>query len=548
MVKNKLNIKIGVDLDNTLINYDEVFLLGANELGLIPLGWHGDKIQIKKYLHSKDDGATKWQTLQGRVYGKLIEYAKLFDGAYRFLWRCCEREIIVDLVSHKTEYGHNDFDEIPLRKVAINFLISHNILVGKGYFLRNIYFEDTLQNKVLRIIENRYDYFIDDLPEVLGDSKLPKSLKRILIGNNEYYPAKNIENLFSWRDIESRVLGKWTESELISLAKVITSKNVIKANWMEGGGNSSILKVLLESGEKFILKFYSNNDSHNRLNSEFHSFKLIRENFLDNVPLAFQKDLNFNVGMYEWIEGSEVKNINAKHIQQALEFLKSLNELSKLPSFQNFQNASAAFLSGHEFEEQLHLRFNVLNKSASSYPKMYDYLHNELLPIMKSFIFWVNSEWRIDLLYNERLPRFSQTLSPSDFGFHNAIKQINGKLVFIDFEYFGWDDPVKLIADFCFHPGMKISSKLKKQWISGALKIDGEEILERLRLAWPLIGLSWCLILLNEYRDDIWSRRCIANQNKSHRREKILVTQLNRSRRLLNRINKTYTQPLLDFI
>ena len=300
--------------------------------------------------------------------------------------------------------------------------------------------------------------------------------------------------------------------------------------------------------KKFILKFYSNNDSHNRLNSEFHSFKLIRENFLDNVPLAFQKDLNFNVAMYEWIEGSEVKNINAKHIQQALEFLKSLNELSKLPSFQNFQNASAAFLSGHEFEEQLHLRFNVLNKSASSYPKMYDYLHNELLPIMKSIIFWVNSEWRINVLYNERLPRCSQTLSPSDFGFHNAIKQINGKLVFIDFEYFGWDDPVKLIADFCFHPGMKISSKLKKQWISGALKIYGEEIFERLRLAWPLIGLSWCLILLNEYRDDIWSRRCIANPNKAHRREKILVTQLNRSRRLLNRINKTYTQPLLDSI
>ena len=24
---------------------------------------------------------------------------------------------------------------------------------------------------------------------------------------------------------------------------------------------------------------------------------------------------------------------------------------------------------------------------------------------------------------------------------------------------------------------------------------------------WPMLGLCWCLILLNEYRKDIWARR-----------------------------------------
>ena len=32
--------------------------------------------------------------------------------------------------------------------------------------------------------------------------------------------------------------------------------------------------------------------------------------------------------------------------------------------------------------------------------------------------------------------------------FTNIIKQNNNNLIFLDFEYFGWDDPLKLISDF----------------------------------------------------------------------------------------------------
>ena len=45
-------------------------------------------------------------------------------------------------------------------------------------------------------------------------------------------------------------------------------------------------------------------------------------------------------------------------------------------------------------------------------------------------------------------------LSPSDFGFHNAILANDGRLRFIDFEYAGWDDPSKLICDFFCQPAV----------------------------------------------------------------------------------------------
>ena len=233
---------------------------------------------------------------------------------------------------------------------------------------------------------------------------------------------------------------------------------------------------------------------------------------------------------------------NNEYIQQALDFLEQLHGLRNLPEFQNFQNASAAFLSGAGLEEQLKNRFQSLMLFAPQYPEMHAYLQYEVLPVIDKITSWARSTWRAMPGYYDALPRSQQTLSPSDFGFHNAIESGNGKLVFIDFEYFGWDDPVKLIVDFSFHPGMELDSTLKRKWIDGAVKIYGEEILERLQLAWPMIGLCWCMILLNEYRTDVWLRRCVANSEKSHHREAILAAQLKRSRDLLEMISDRYEQ------
>jgi hypothetical protein len=64
----------------------------------------------------------------------------------------------------------------------------------------------------------------------------------------------------------------------------------------------------------------------------------------------------------------------------------------------------------------------------------------------------------LGLDFDAELAEEMRTLSPSDFGFHNAIRKTDGTLCFIDFEYFGWDDPVKLTADFLHHPGMALSN------------------------------------------------------------------------------------------
>ena len=108
-----------------------------------------------------------------------------------------------------------------------------------------------------------------------------------------------------------------------------------------------------------------------------------------------------------------------------------------------------------------------------------------------------------------------QILSPSDFGFHNAILRNEGEICFLDFEYFGRDDPVKLMADFIWHPGMSLDPYHKKKWLKGTFKIfnNDPDIFSRFHAAWPLYGLKWSLILLNEFREDGWYKRVYADKD-----------------------------------
>ena len=111
---------------------------------------------------------------------------------------------------------------------------------------------------------------------------------------------------------------------------------------------------------------------------------------------------------------------------------------------------------------------------------------------------------------------------------------------FLDFEYFGWDDPVKLIADFSHHAAMNLSEEIEHLWFSGVSEIYGKHLLSRLSSAWPLYGLNWCLIILNEFKDEVWSRRCAADDSIENLRDELLSTQLAKSRNKLNSLAQSY--------
>ena len=143
----------------------------------------------------------------------------------------------------------------------------------------------------------------------------------------------------------------------------------------------------------------------------------------------------------------------------------------------------------------------------------------------------MNKKWPLEIEINDDLPFIHQTLSPSDFGFHNCLREHTGALRFLDLEYFGWDDPVKLTSDFLWHPGMDLSRQLKLVWIEAMKALFSRDIsfLQRLNAAYPVYGLRWSLIVLNVFLYDKYT---------SDRNEECEKARLQKAMTLCNRVNK----------
>ena len=152
---------------------------------------------------------------------------------------------------------------------------------------------------------------------------------------------------------------------------------------------------------------------------------------------------------------------------------------------------------------------------------------------------WTKNYWPDENVKKE-LPQIERTLSPSDFGFHNTLERADGSLCFLDLEYFGFDDPVKLITDFIWHPAMSLSANQKKFWVEESIYIFGktEKIQDRILAAWPVIGLRWSLILLNEFLKEGWEKRIHAKKDIIEFHDEKLKKQLTKSKSICEFIMK----------
>ena len=56
---------IGLDFDNTIACYNDVFSSEAKIKGLVHKEWKGNKQDLKLLISAKETGQTIWQTMQG---------------------------------------------------------------------------------------------------------------------------------------------------------------------------------------------------------------------------------------------------------------------------------------------------------------------------------------------------------------------------------------------------------------------------------------------------------------------------------------------------
>jgi hypothetical protein len=193
-------MRIGIDLDNTLICYDAAFLRVGKEEGLLAASFEGNKAAVKRALLAERPDGYLWESLQGLVYGRRIDAAMLFDGVTEFLELCRRHAGSVAIVSHKTELAHHDPHLTDLRAAALQWMEGNRFFdaAGLGLDRGDVYFEGTRDDKVRRICALQCDLFVDDLAEVLCHVEMPPGCRKILFGGD---PQSGFEQYASWHEV-----------------------------------------------------------------------------------------------------------------------------------------------------------------------------------------------------------------------------------------------------------------------------------------------------------------------------------------------------------
>jgi hypothetical protein len=312
-----------------------------------------------------------------------------------------------------------------------------------------------------------------------------------------------------------------------------------------GGGNSRVWRVDCADGARFAAKCYLRlpGDERERMKVEFGSLEFLWRSGVRSIPEPIAADPAHECGLFEFVDGTKPApgDVSAADIDAAVGFLGRLAELAAAPGAHDLPDASASCFSAaaiaRDIERRI-ARLEALPAGGAGGLALHAYLDEELRPAADGLLAWSRARLAAaGVSFDEEIVRAERTLSPSDFGFHNAIRRPTGEIVFIDFEYFGWDDPAKMIADFLLHPGTDLPHDLGRRFVRGILdRFGGQARLpDRVEGIYPLIGLTWCLIMLNEFLPDQWLRREFA-MVKSRDRTARQGEQLSKSRRMLQRM------------
>ncbi len=179
-------MRVGIDFDNTLVCYDDVFLKTALANKLLPADFSGNKQDVRDSIRQAS-GDWAWTELQAEVYGRRMAEARMIEGAAEFVAACRDSGAPVHIVSHKTQFAAADPGGADLRAVALDWMNANGFFRpdGLGLSRADVFFESTREEKCRRIAALGCTHFIDDLEEVFNEPGFPKGVQSFLLHRGE---------------------------------------------------------------------------------------------------------------------------------------------------------------------------------------------------------------------------------------------------------------------------------------------------------------------------------------------------------------------------
>lgn len=300
------------------------------------------------------------------------------------------------------------------------------------------------------------------------------------------------------------------------------SEKILTIEAIHRGGNNQLYRINCQD-QSYILKKYFQHpeDLRDRLEAEYSFLNIAIDRAPGHTSTPLAKSEADRAALYEFVEGVPVthsSDVTPAHIKQAAGFIAKLNCVgSEGGVLRGIASASEACFSIETHISRVDNRLDELTGVPNSDVNNRDFevFIGKLLARWQTIKAHIIQTCQCDQLldFSAELAPCERILSPSDFGFHNALIRNDGSVAFLDFEYAGWDDPAKLIGDFFSQVAIPIDVGYFKVFVETAFsgREDYATLYRRANLLLAVYKIKWCCIVLNVFLVRHLARRKFAD-------------------------------------
>lgn len=282
-----------------------------------------------------------------------------------------------------------------------------------------------------------------------------------------------------------------------------------------GGRNNRVYRVETECGEPLVLKSYFRDarDPRDRRAAEWAFLTYARSRGITGIPEPLATEADAGVSLLGFVGGRRIAagEVMRAHVMAALKLVLDLNPpnvAGQVPSPRALAAVPAASEACFSISEHVSTvarrvaRLDAIDVGAPLRDEAVAFVAETLRPAWQRVSSRIAEAVSVDPAgYPDPVDERDLIYSPSDFGFHNALVDDDGRVTFLDFEYAGRDDPAKLLCDFFCQPEVPIPSEYFTEFrdrMAGGLLLS-DAFGARASLLLDAYRIKWACIKLNDF-------------------------------------------------
>jgi hypothetical protein len=310
---------------------------------------------------------------------------------------------------------------------------------------------------------------------------------------------------------------------------------------LSGGANNAVFRAAGPAGTFLLKQYWAHpQDPRDRFGAEVAFCRFAWRHGIRTPPRFWAGCRRERLALFEFITGRPVSpaEVDAAVVAQAERFYRQLQEVREEPGAAALPAAADACFSIAQHLQCVNRRVGRLLRvepNSTLDREFQRFVHGDLRRRWESTRDRVRTQCVArGIALEQELRTFDRVLSPSDFGFHNALRDSVGQVRFLDFEYAGWDDPAKLVCDFFWQVEVPVPRHFLRGFAERIAEPlpDPRRVGERIELLLPVYQIKWCCIVLNAFLPEAQARRQFSSADQHPEHQPGL--QLSKARALLD--------------